>query len=46
MLGIGEKKTRNEKNKKEKFPVRLPSHSPFYDMEPDCFPVSENAENK
>ena len=27
-------------------PVWLPSHPHFYDMETDCFPESENAENK
>ena len=49
VLGIGEK-PRNEKAKneynKEKFPVWLPSYPPFYNMEADCFPVSENTENK
>ena len=35
------------KNKiKEKFPIWLPSHPPSYDMEADCFPVSESTENK
>ena len=33
-------KTRN------KFPVWLLSYPPFYDMEADCFPVSDNIENK
>ena len=36
-----EKKNRNEKILRL---VALPF--PFYDMEADCFPVSENAENK
>ena len=27
---------------KEKIPVWLPSHSLVYEMEADCFPVSEN----
>ena len=41
-----EKNTEIEKETKEKFPVWLPSYPPFYDMDADCFPVSENAENK
>ena len=35
-----------KKNETKNFPVWLPSHPPFYDMEANCFPVSENAENK
>ena len=31
---------------KEKFPVWLLSHPHFYDMEANCFPVSENTENE
>ena len=47
MMGMGEK-SRNIQNTKtkEKFPVWLPSHSPVYEMEADCFPVFENTENK
>ena len=47
MMGMGEK-PRNIQNTqtKEKFPVWLLSHSPVYEMEADCFPVSENTENK
>ena len=43
MLGMGEKKTETNKNKEK---IWLPSHPCFNDMEADCFPVSENAENK
>ena len=32
--------------KGKKIPVWLPSHLPVYEMEADCFPVSENTENK
>ena len=39
-------KYKNEYETKEKIPIRLPSHSPFYEMEADCFPVSKNTENK
>ena len=35
---------KNPETKKIPRLVALPS--PFYDMEADCFPVSENAENK
>ena len=34
------------KENKERIPVWLPYHPPFYDMEADCFPMSENTENK
>ena len=34
------------RNKGKKFPVWLPSHPPVYEVEADCFPVSENTENK
>ena len=49
MMGMGEntrnvQKT-NTKNK-ENFPVWSPSHPHVYEMEADCFPVSENSENK
>ena len=40
-VGDGRKKTWNEKNPRL---VALPS--PFYDMEADCFSVSENAEKQ
>ena len=36
-----EKKTRNQK-----IPHLVALPFPFYDMEADCFPMSENAENK
>ena len=39
-----EKKT--ERECKKKIPVWLLSHSHFYDMEADCFPVSKNTESK
>ena len=48
VMGVGEK-PRNiyrAKTKEKKFPVWLPSHPPVYEMETDCFPVSENTENK
>ena len=35
-----------ERKQRKKFPVWLPSHLPVYEMEADCFPVSENTENK
>ena len=38
-------KTWKRKGNERKIPVWLPSHPRFYDMEADCFPVSENAEN-
>ena len=41
MFGIGEKKNRNER-----IPRLVGLPSPVYDMEADCFPVSENAGNK
>ena len=46
--GDGRKKNKNENTKPRKkiFPVWLPSHPPVYDMEADCFPVSENTKNK
>ena len=31
---------------RKRFPILLPSHPPVYEMEADCFPVSENTENK
>ena len=41
------KYTKNEYDKqRKKFPVWLPSHPPDYEMEADCFPVSENTKNK
>ena len=50
VMGIGEKPRNIQKIQKrkqrKKFPVGLPSHPPVYEMEADCFPVSENAENK
>ena len=37
----------NEKVKpRKKIHVWLPSHPPVYEMEADCFPVSDNTENK
>ena len=42
MLYVGDRR----KNHKKKFPVWLPSHPLFYNMEADCFLVSKNAENK
>ena len=47
-MGWGwEKRLRQKKgNERKKIPVWLPSHPFFYDMEADCFPVNENAENK
>ena len=47
-MGMGEKPRNTKTNAKtmEKFPVWLPSHPPVYEMEADCFPVSENTENK
>ena len=46
--GDGRKKNQKTKNetKEQIFPVWLPSHPPVYEMEADCFPVSENTENK
>ena len=41
MLGMGEKKS-----SKRKIPRLVALPSPFYDVEADCFPVSENAKNK
>ena len=38
-------KNRKKKGKQKK-KIWLLSHPPFYDMEANCFPVSENAENK
>ena len=46
MLEIKEKNPKKRLKIREKFPVWLPSHPHFYDMEADCFPGSENAENK
>ena len=31
---------------RKKFPVWLPSHPSVYEVGADCFPVSENTENK
>ena len=47
-MGMGEKPEIQKTNSKQKkkFPVWLPSHPPFYEMVADCFPVSENTENK
>ena len=42
MLYVGDGK----KNRNEKIPCLVALPSPIYDMEADCFPVSENAENK
>ena len=44
MMGMAERnpKTKNTKPRKKIFPVWLPFHPPIYDMEADCFPVSEN----
>ena len=39
--GDGRKKTETKK-----YPCLVALPSPFYDKEADCFPVSENAENK
>ena len=41
-----EKKPEKKRETKEKIPVWLFSHPFFYDLETDCFQVSENAENK
>ena len=43
-MGMGEKprNTKTNAKTKEKFPVWLPSHPPVYEMEADCFPVTEN----
>ena len=45
MMGLGEKKTKDE-TKEKIFPVWLPSHPLVYEMEADCFPASKNTENK
>ena len=47
-MGMGGKPRNMYKRKpRKKFPVWLPSHPPIYEkMEADCFPVSENTENK
>ena len=43
MMGIGEKPRNIQKTKqRKKLPVLLPSHPPVYEVEADCFPVSEN----
>ena len=45
--GDGRKKPKKKWNKtKEKFPLWLPSHPPVFDIEADCFLVSEGSENK
>ena len=49
MVGMGEKKNRNmyKAKAKEKIPRLVALPSPVYEkMEADCFPVSENTENK
>ena len=49
VYGRWEKKTKRKQKRikpKKKFSVWLPSHPHFYDMEADCFPVSEITENK
>ena len=50
MMGLGEKPRNAIKTKKcenqEKISHWLPSHPLVYEMEPDCFPVSKNTENK
>ena len=47
MLGVGEKQKNKNKNKKNEKSLRLVAlPSPFYDIAVDCFPVSDNAENK
>ena len=48
-MGMGEKPRNIQKTNtktKEKFPVWLPFHLPVKELEADCFPVSENTENK
>ena len=37
---------RQNETKEKIFPVWLPSHPTVYEMEADCFPVSENTGNK
>ena len=47
--GDGRKKTEiyTRRKQRKKSPVWLPFHPPVYEkMEADCFPVSENTENK
>ena len=45
--GNGRKKTENIiKRKKYETKEKIPSYYPVYEMEADCFPVSENTENK
>ena len=49
MIGMEEKPRNIQKTNtktKENFTVWLPSHSPVYEMEAECFPVSENTENE
>ena len=51
MLYDGDGRTKPEiqnrvKKQRKKFPVWLPSHLRFYEMEADCFLVSVNTENK
>ena len=52
MMGMGEKPRNIQKKKKtntktkEKLPRLVSLPSPVYEMEADCFPVSENTENK
>ena len=40
--GIKSPKNERDETKEKIFPVWLPSHLPIYEMEADCFPVSEN----
>ena len=44
-MGENPKNLQKAKQRK-KFPVWLLSHFHVYEMEADCFPVSENAQNK
>ena len=46
VMGMGEKNPKEKRKRKKKIPVWLPSHPLFYDIEADCFLVSENTENK
>ena len=47
MMGMGEKPRNIQKTKqRKKFLVWLLSHPTVYEVEADCFPVSENTENK
>ena len=50
MMGMGEKKTKYTKNEfekpRKKFLVWLPSHSPVYEMEADCFLFKKKKKKK